>query len=48
MSPTQWLTTKGLVKDDGDVVFEDGISRFCRKRSKTLKSAFEGTYPRWF
>jgi hypothetical protein len=48
MSPAQWLATKELVKDDGEMVFEDGISRFCPKHSKILKSAVEGTYPRWF
>ncbi|MFC8264029.1 hypothetical protein ACFUNF_42210 [Streptomyces sp. NPDC057291] len=26
MSPAQWLATKELVKDDGEMVFEDGIS----------------------
>ena len=39
MSPAQWLATKELVKDDGEMVFEDGISRFCPKHSKILKSA---------
>ncbi|CAM5724932.1 hypothetical protein SALBM311S_00284 [Streptomyces alboniger] len=48
MSPTQWPATKELVKDDGEMVFEDGISPFCPKHSKILKSAVEGTYPRWF
>jgi hypothetical protein len=48
MSPAQWLATKELVKDDGEMAFEDGISRFCPKHSKILKSAVEGTYPRWF
>jgi hypothetical protein len=47
-SPAQWLATKELVKDDGEMVFEDGISRFCPKRVKILKSAVEGTYPRLF
>lgn len=48
MSPAQWLATKELVKDDGEMVFEDGISRFCPKHSKILKSAVEDAYPRWF
>ncbi|WP_329528597.1 hypothetical protein [Streptomyces sp. NBC_01462] len=48
MSSAQWLATKELVKDDGEMVFEDGISRLCPKHSKILKSAVEGTYPRWF
>lgn len=30
------------------MVFEAGISRFCPKHSKVLKSAVEGTCPRWF
>ncbi|MGW2835339.1 hypothetical protein [Streptomyces sp. NPDC001286] len=38
--------TKELVKDDGEMVFEDGISRFRPKHSKILKPAVEGTYPR--
>jgi hypothetical protein len=46
--PAQWLAMKELVKDDGETVFEDGISRFCPKHSKILKSAVEVTYPRWF
>ncbi|WP_405595667.1 hypothetical protein [Streptomyces sp. NBC_01092] len=48
MSPAQRLATKELVKDDGEMVFEDGISRFCPKHSKILKPAVEGTCPRWF
>ncbi len=27
-SPAQWLAAKELVKDDGEMVFEDGISGF--------------------
>lgn len=38
MSSAQWLVTKELVKDDREMVFEDGISRFRPKHSKTLKS----------
>ncbi|MET4645006.1 hypothetical protein ABID95_004757 [Streptomyces atratus] len=30
------------------MVFEDGISRFCPKHPKVLKSTVEGTCPRWF
>ncbi|MFG2030483.1 hypothetical protein [Streptomyces sp. NPDC048825] len=48
MSPVQWLATKELVKDDGEMVFEDGLSRPCLKHSKILKLAVESTYPRWF
>lgn len=48
MSPAQWLATKELTKDDGEMVLEDGITRFCPKHAKTLKAAVEGTYPRWF
>jgi hypothetical protein len=47
-SPAQWLATKELVKDDGEMVFEDGISRFCPKRAKILKSPVVSTYPRLF
>ncbi|MFE5025735.1 hypothetical protein ACFRAO_21015 [Streptomyces sp. NPDC056656] len=38
MSSAQWLVTKQLVKDGREMVFEDGISRFRPKHSKTLKS----------
>lgn len=38
MSSARWLVTKELVKDDGEMVFEDGISRFCAEHSKILKS----------
>lgn len=48
MSPAQCLATKELVKDDGEMAFEDGISRFRPKHFKILKPAVEGTYPRWF
>ncbi|MFK0022709.1 hypothetical protein [Streptomyces sp. NPDC090798] len=47
-SPTRWLATKELVKDDGEMVFEDGVSRFGPKCAKILKSAVEGTNPRLF
>ncbi len=30
------------------MVSNDGISGVCPKHSKILKSAVEGTYPRWF
>ncbi|MFD7014611.1 hypothetical protein [Streptomyces sp. NPDC059928] len=32
MSPAQWSATKELVKDDGQMVFAYGISRFCPQR----------------
>ncbi|MEU2619611.1 hypothetical protein ABZ642_15950 [Streptomyces sp. NPDC007157] len=44
-SPAQWLATKELVKHNGEMVFEGGISRFCPKCTKIPKSALEGTYP---
>ncbi|WP_328786383.1 MULTISPECIES: hypothetical protein [unclassified Streptomyces] len=47
-SPAQWLATKELVKDDGEMVFEDDISQFCPKHAKILKSAVESTYPGLF
>ncbi|WP_369367848.1 hypothetical protein AB5L52_37295 [Streptomyces sp. CG4] len=33
-SPAQWLATKELAKDHGEMVFEDDISRFCPKRAR--------------
>ncbi|MFJ1706235.1 hypothetical protein [Kitasatospora sp. NPDC088346] len=38
MSSARWLVTKELVKEDGEMVFEDGISRFCPEHSKILGS----------
>jgi hypothetical protein len=48
VSPAQWLAENELTKQDGELVLQEGVTRFCPARAKTLEAAVEGTYARWF